>query len=133
MKFAVAAAEVMKEKDQEEKQTNRLGNLCSASGLLLSVVCCLALIHAEIRIQEQHELISHSVRSCDQLETKILRKVQKNYARLQHDGERNNKRYARYTGGKFYSCSARHFQDIHNCVCRRLSFSSVLEPLIINW
>ena len=70
--------------DKEEKQTNRrqtLNRLCSASGLLLSVVCCIALIHVELRIQEHHRLISHSVTFCDKMETKILRKVQQNYAK----------------------------------------------------
>ncbi|XP_068677031.1 roundabout homolog 1-like [Montipora foliosa] len=70
---------------QEEKRTNRFGSLCSASGLLLSLVCCIALIHVELRIQEQHRLISHSVTSCDQLETKILRKVQQNYRKWRDD------------------------------------------------
>ena len=95
----------MKEKDQEGKWTNRLGSLCSASGLLLSVVCCIALIHVEIRIQEQHRLISHSVTSCDQLETKILRKVQNNYARWQHDQDGNSKGHSRHKGGTFWCCS----------------------------
>ena len=73
---------------QEDKRTNRFdrfGSLCSASGLLLSLVCCIALIHVELRIQEQHRLISHSVTSCDQLETKILRKVQQNYREWRDD------------------------------------------------
>jgi len=56
-----------------------LNSLCSTSGLLLSVVCCIALIHVERRIQEHRRLISHSVTCCDQMETKILRKVQENY------------------------------------------------------
>ena len=67
--------------DKEEKQTNRrqtLNCLCSASGLLLSVVCCIALIHVELRIQEHHRLISHSVTFCDKMKTEILR-VQQNY------------------------------------------------------
>ncbi|XP_068726891.1 uncharacterized protein [Montipora capricornis] len=72
-------------KHQEDKRTNRLGILCSTSGLLLSVVCCIALIHVELRIQEHHRLISHSVTSCDQLETKILRKVQQNHREWQDD------------------------------------------------
>ncbi|KAL9975058.1 hypothetical protein ACROYT_G012174 [Oculina patagonica] len=74
------------EQDKEEKQTNRrqtLNSLCSASGLLLSVVCCIALIHVELRIQEHHRLISHSVTFCDNMETEILRKVQQNYDRWQ--------------------------------------------------
>ncbi|KAL9975060.1 hypothetical protein ACROYT_G012176 [Oculina patagonica] len=74
--------------DKEEKQTNirrrqTLNSLCSASGFLLSVVCCIALIHVELRIQEHHRLISHSVTFCDKMETEILRKVQQNYGRWQ--------------------------------------------------
>ena len=71
----------MKQQDKGAKQTNRrktLDGLCSTLSLLLSVVCCIALIHVELRIQEHHRLISHSVTCCDQMETKILRKVQKN-------------------------------------------------------
>ncbi|KAL9975858.1 hypothetical protein ACROYT_G013072 [Oculina patagonica] len=74
----------MKHQDKEKKQMNRkqtLHRLCSASGLLLSVVCCVALIHVELRIQEHHRLISHSVIFCDKMETKLLRKVQQNYER----------------------------------------------------
>ena len=74
----------MKQHDKDEKQTNRrltLDRLCSGSGLLLSVVCCIALIHLELRIQEHHRLISHSVTFCDNMETEILRKVQQNYAK----------------------------------------------------
>ena len=70
--------------DKEKNQTNRrqtLNRLCSASGLLLSVVCCVALIHVELRIQEHHRLISRSVTFCDRMETEILRKVQQNYDR----------------------------------------------------
>ena len=72
----------MKQQVKEEKQTNRrqtLDRLCSGSGLLLSAVCCIALIHVELRIQEHHRLISHSVKFCVNLETEILRKVSQNY------------------------------------------------------
>ena len=48
------------------------------SGLLLSIACCIALIHVELRIQEHHRLISHSVALCGQMETQILRVQQKN-------------------------------------------------------
>ena len=64
---------------EKKKQTNRrqtLDRLCSGSGLLLSVVCCIALIHVELSIQEHHRLISHSAKFCDKMETEILRKVQ---------------------------------------------------------
>ena len=43
----------------------------------------MALIHVELRIQEHHRLISHSVTVCDQMETQILRKVEQNYERWQ--------------------------------------------------
>ena len=72
--------------DKEEEQTNRrqtLDRLCSVSGLLLSAVCCIALIHVELRLQEHHRLISRSVTFCDNIETAILRKVQKIYGKWQ--------------------------------------------------
>ena len=71
---------------KEDKKKNRrktLNSLCSVSALLLSVACCMALIHMELRIQEHHRLISHSVTCCDQMEMQILRKVQQNYERWQ--------------------------------------------------
>ena len=76
----------LKMKREEDKKKNRrktLNSLCSVSALLLSVVCCMALIHVELRIQEHHRLISHSVTLCDQMKTQILRKVQQNYERKQ--------------------------------------------------
>ena len=72
--------------EKEEKKTNRrqlLDHLCSGSGLLLSVVCCFVLIHVEMRIQEHHRLISHSVTICDKMETEIFRKVQQKYEQWQ--------------------------------------------------
>ena len=69
----------MKQVEKRSKETERgkaLDILCSRSALLLSVVSCIALIHVELRIQEHHRLISHSVTSCDQMETEILRKLQ---------------------------------------------------------
>jgi len=71
----------MKQQHKEEKQKNRrqtLHRLFSGSGLLLSVVCCIALIHVELKIQEHHQLISHSVAFCENMETDILRKVEQN-------------------------------------------------------
>ncbi len=92
--------------DKEEKQTNRrqkLNSLCSASGMLLSVVCCIALIHVELRIQEHYRLISHSVTFCDKMETEILRKVQQNYGRRQvldtgHHWQASKGKYRHETG-----------------------------------
>ena len=67
----------MKQQDRENKRRRQtLDRLCSGSGLLLSVVCCIALIHVELRIQEHHRLIAHSAKSCDDMETDILRKVE---------------------------------------------------------
>jgi len=83
--FLVAAAK-MKQQNREEKRAKKrqtLDRLCSVSGLLLSVVCCIALIHVEIRIQEHHRLISHSVTFCDKMEREILRKVEHNYGKWQ--------------------------------------------------
>ena len=74
----------MKQQEKEEKQTSRRQTLtrwCSGSGFLLSIVCCIALIHVELRIQEHHRLISHSVTFCDNMETEILRKVEENDAK----------------------------------------------------
>ena len=71
----------MKQQGKEEKQAKRrqtMDRLCSVSGLLLSVLCCIALIHVELTIQEHHRLISHSVKFCDNMEGIILRKLQDN-------------------------------------------------------
>ena len=76
----------MKQPSEDNKQKKRrktLHSLCSVSALLLSVVCCMALIHVELRIQEHQRLISHSVTVCDQMETQILGKVQQKYERWQ--------------------------------------------------
>ena len=70
---------------KEDKQYLRtdwrktLVSLCAVSGLLLSIVCCIALVHVELRIQEHHRLLSHPTTFCDQIEEEILRKVQKNF------------------------------------------------------
>ena len=70
--------------DGEELQTKggrtRDNAMFSTSGLLLSLVFCIALIHVELRIQEHHRLITHSVAFCGQMETQILLKVKQSYA-----------------------------------------------------
>lgn len=68
----------MKPQVKQEKQTKarKIEIVCSVSGSLLSVVCCIALIHMERKIQEHHRLISHSTAFCEQMEIEILRKVQ---------------------------------------------------------
>ena len=88
---------------EEDKKTNRrktLNSLCSVSALLLSVACCMALIHVELRIQEHHRLISHSVTVCDQMQTQILRKVQQNYERWQVTKADGIKGHLQGTNGK---------------------------------
>ena len=120
----------MKKQDQEEKRTDRFRSLCSMSGLLLSVVCCIALIHVELRIQEHHRLISHSVTTCDQLETQILRKVQQNYGRWRDDQDSHSQGHWRETRGKFGYCRW-HFKNvlisqyvgILGCLLTRFTFS----------
>ena len=65
--------------DRQEKIGRiSLDRLCCRSGLLLSIACCVALIHLEFRIQEQQRLITQTATVCDKMETEILRKVQQN-------------------------------------------------------
>ena len=66
---------------QETTGRTSLDRLCCTSGLLLSIACCVALIHVEFRIQEQQRLISQTTTVCDKMETEILRKVQQNFKR----------------------------------------------------
>ena len=91
---------------EEDKKNSRetLNSLCSVSALLLSVACCMALIHVELRIQEHHRLISHSVTVCDQMETQILRKVQQNYERWQVTKVDDIKGHLQGTNGKENFC-----------------------------
>ena len=101
---------------KEDKKTNRrktLNSLCSVSALLLSVACCMALIHVELRIQEHHGLISHSVTVCDQMQTQILRKVQQNYERWQVTKADGLKGHLQGTNGKV-ACVAWRFWLLSN-------------------
>ena len=63
---------------QEKIRQTSLDRLCYTSGLLLSIACCVALIHVEFRIQEQQQLILQTTTVCDEMETEILVKVQQN-------------------------------------------------------
>ena len=63
------------------KRRISLGSLCGMSALLLSIVCCVALVHVEFRIQEHHRLLSNPTTICDQMEEEILRKIQHNFNR----------------------------------------------------
>ena len=70
--------------DKRISDTNRrisLGSLCGMSGLLLSIVCCVAVVHVEFRIQEHHRLLSQPTTICNQMEEEIFRKVQQNFNR----------------------------------------------------
>ena len=74
----------MGQESAEKRQTNKgrkLDRLLSTSSLLLSVLCCIAIL--ELRTQEHHRLISHSTSGTfrDEMETEILRKVQLEYGR----------------------------------------------------
>ena len=85
----------MKAKSKEEpanlaNRRTKLNSLCSVSALLLSVVCCMALIHVELEIQEHHRVIAQSTKFCDQMEKKILQKVEQNYERWQIYKGRNS-------------------------------------------
>ena len=86
--------------DKKKNSRKTLSSLCSVSALLLSVVCCIALIHVELRIQEHHRLISHSVTVCDQMGTQILRKVKHNYERRQVTKADGIKGHLQGTNGK---------------------------------
>ena len=82
----------MKAKSKEETTNTRtkLNSLFSLSALLLSVMCCIALFHVELKIQEHHRLISQSATFCGQMEKEILQKVQQNYKRWQTNKGRNS-------------------------------------------
>ena len=93
----------MKAQSKEEKKTNRekkFNSFCCTSGLLLSVVCCIALIHVELKIQEHHRVISESATLCGQMEKEILQKVQQNHERWQINKDRNSDGAWHETQGK---------------------------------
>ena len=98
----------MKAQSKEEKKTNRetkFNSFCCTSGLLLSVVCCIALIHVELKIQEHHRVISQSATFCGQMEKEILQKVQQNYERWQINKDRNSDGAWQEAQGKVISLS----------------------------
>ena len=113
--------------DKMKNSRETLNSLCSVSALLLSVACCMALIHVELRIQEHHRLISHSVTFCDQMETQILRKVQQNYERWQvtkadglkgHlQGTNGKETFIKFSGFWYYNQLASNPGDYENNPC----------------
>ena len=78
---------------QERSRRQTFDRLCSVSGLLLSLACCIALLRVEIKMQEQQRVISHTTTVCDQMESEILRKIQRNYKQWGEtiDGNRQDK------------------------------------------
>ena len=82
--FKVSSCHGKKMKQSARKEENgasrrqTVNSLSCKSALLLSVVCCIALIHVELRIQEHHRLISSSVTYCGQMEKNILQNIQQN-------------------------------------------------------
>lgn len=71
----------MKQVRSEERNLSRVtktDSVCCKSALLLSIACCIALIHIELQIQEHNRLFSHSVARSGQMETEIFRVQQKN-------------------------------------------------------
>ena len=114
-----------KEEDKKKNRRKTLHSLCSVSALLLSVVCCIALIHVELRIQEHHRLISHSVTFCDQMQTQILRKVQQNYERWQFTKADGLKGHLQGTNGEeqFYNSNTQ-------CYYQFVSDSSIMKIIL---
>ena len=79
--FATALTMSQEKRISETKRRISLGSLCGMPGLLLSIVCCVALVHVEFRKQQLHRLQSHPTTICDQMEEEILRKIQQNFNR----------------------------------------------------
>ena len=113
----------MKQSEKEEKKTERRKalDMCSTSALLLSVVSCVALIHVELRIQEHHRLMSYSITSCDQIETKILKKLQpKSYGHWQANKESHSEDHWKEIRGQVL-----HGVSCYSCFDDRNSFRSL--------
>lgn len=105
----------MKQDEERAKETEKrkkVDKLCCRSALLLSVVSCIALIHVEIRIQEHHRLISHSVTSCDHMEAKILQKLQ---PQSHGDSQVNRESHSKGHWQKARGIKWRHFLFLLHC------------------
>ena len=71
----------MKQVRSEERNLSRVtktDSVCCKSALLLSIACCIALIHVELRMQEHDRLFPHPVTRSGQMKTEIFRVQQKN-------------------------------------------------------
>ena len=117
-----------KEEDKKKNRRKTLHSFCSVSASLLSFGCCIALIHVELRIQEHHRLISHSVTVCDQMETQILRKVQQNYERWQVTKADGLKRHLQGANGEeqFYNSNP-------PCYYQFVSDSSIMKIILAQY
>ena len=121
--------------DKKKNSRKTLNSLCSVSALLLSVVCCMAVIHVELRIQEHPRLMSHSVTVCNQMETQILRKVQQNYERWQVTKADGLKAHLQGTNGKEKVCNIFWFLMLTSACfrswrLRKLSLFNIMRSLI---
>ena len=106
------------EKRAKETDSRKKGDkLCCRSALLLSVASCIALIYVELRVQENHRLISHSVTSCDHMEAKILQKLQ---AQGHKDSQVNRE-----------SHSEGHWQNARGIEWRQFLFSLHCTAIIV--
>ena len=65
-------------KERHLTRVTTIDSLCCKSALLLSIACCITLIHVELRIQEHDRLFSHSATRSGQMKTEIFRVQQKN-------------------------------------------------------
>ena len=119
----------MKQSEKEEKKRERrkaLDMLFSRSALLLSVVSCIALIHVELRMQEHHRLMSYSITSCDQIETKILKKLQpQSYGRWQANKESHSEGHWQEIRGQVLRCVS-----CYSCFDDRNSFGQYFQGIL---
>ena len=99
-----------KEDRREMARRTPLDRLCCMSGLLLSIACCVALIHVEFRIQEQQRLITQTATVCDKMENEILQKVQQNY---KHWGETRDESW-KGNKGRFSCVYALTLESLRN-------------------
>ena len=113
--FKVSSCHGKKMKQSARKEENgasrrqTVDSLSCKSALLLSVICCMALMHVELRIQEHHRLISSSVTYCGQMEKNILQNIQQNNKDLQITKGSHLAGQSQQTTGKFV-------KDIHDQV-----------------
>ena len=117
----------MTSQGSEKKQTDenrKLDRLLSKSSLLLSILCCIAIFHMELRIQEHRRLISHSSAGTfrEEMETEVLRKVQQECGSWRETKDSHLKGDWQTTTFYYLLCSLHLF-------AMRYRFSSVSGPI----